>query len=533
MRRYKPTTLIAKKLQRRRLANNVTVVNVSKPQRKVANPLKSDPTRSATIRRLFLAQIKRKFKALKRQINQLVIEEDAFGLREEEFNPFRLDSTLNVFCPTGEGGGVDPTCSPSTVKLTNDEVKLLSEWREHLWNRGAITKLAKDTIDGGRLEKLHPGPIKVYRGRPKGSKSTSEVKGTSWTKSRKVAEKWAEGGKVEELQLSKSIPALDINKALRDVPSKSEHEHEVFVVRVSSVITNILTINAGRWRYESDPRKIELFRLWLMRQVEAQVLGDEKITTDDWWDAYIEQAYEKGESRSYDDVKKPGKLGGDKQKLDFYNGTKKEFLQSSFNRPVHRDKVKILAGRVFTDLKNVTEDMSAKITRSLTDGLIQGLNPRDIAKRMDEAVGIGITRANIIARTEITRAHAEGQLDAMVRLGVTEVGFAVEWSTAGDERVCPLCEPLEGIVLKIEEARGLIPRHPQCRCALLPSGVVDDEELVREKKEIEEAIKDSIMAESPKRNKRTYAEQKERTSWGGASTKISKSRPKFLIEDDE
>lgn len=34
----------------------------------------------------------------------------------EEFLSPTVDEVVNAFCPTGEGGGVDPTCSPGTVK---------------------------------------------------------------------------------------------------------------------------------------------------------------------------------------------------------------------------------------------------------------------------------------------------------------------------------------------------------------------------------------------------------------------------------
>lgn len=112
------------------------------------------------------------------------------------------------------------------------------------------------------------------------------------------------------------------------------------------------------------------------------------------------------------------------------NGTKDGFLQSSFGSPVAIEKVKILVGRDFTELKGVTEAMSQEITRQLVDGLARGENPHTIARKMHEAVdGLGQRRATSIARTEIMRAHAEGQLDAMENLGVEKVGVAVEWST--------------------------------------------------------------------------------------------------------
>jgi len=115
-------------------------------------------------------------------------------------------------------------------RLTRMEIQKISEWREHLWNRRAVIKIAKQTTKNGSLEYLHPGEITVYRGRPPGSKSRKSVGGLSYTKSRKVAEHWAEGGKVEELIVTKNTPALDIGMALKGIPSKSAHEMEVFVV---------------------------------------------------------------------------------------------------------------------------------------------------------------------------------------------------------------------------------------------------------------------------------------------------------------
>jgi SPP1 gp7 family putative phage head morphogenesis protein len=80
------------------------------------------------------------------------------------------------------------------------------------------------------------------------------------------------------------------------------------------------------------------------------------------------------------------------------------------------------------------------------------------------------SRALLVANNELIRAHADGQLDALEELGEEEVTAAVEWVTAGDDRVCKLCKPLDGVVLTVAEARGLIPRHVNCRCAWLPAG---------------------------------------------------------------
>src|SRR5690606_27832106 len=45
------------------------------------NPLRADPTLTATLRRLFVSRFRGRFQALRRKVLALVVEEDAFGLR--------------------------------------------------------------------------------------------------------------------------------------------------------------------------------------------------------------------------------------------------------------------------------------------------------------------------------------------------------------------------------------------------------------------------------------------------------------------
>jgi SPP1 gp7 family putative phage head morphogenesis protein len=116
--------------------------------------------------------------------------------------------------------------------------------------------------------------------------------------------------------------------------------------------------------------------------------------------------------------------------------------------------------------------MGTQLSRILTDGLISGVSATTLANEMVRSIGnITRTRAYALARTEIIYAHAEGQLDSFQALGIKEVSAKAEWSTAGDALVCPQCSPMEGVVLTIKEARGLIPLHPNCRCMWIPADV--------------------------------------------------------------
>jgi hypothetical protein len=96
-----------------------------------------------------------------------------------------------------------------------------------------------------------------------------------------------------------------------------------------------------------------------------------------------------------------------------------------------------------------------------------GINPRDIGIQLNKLVDGYKNRGTAIARTEVVRAFNEGALDGYENMGVPAIGVMVEWTTSGlghtalgNPSPCKKCAPLSGLVLKIEEARGLLPRHP-------------------------------------------------------------------------
>lgn len=92
----------------------------------------------------------------------------------------------------------------------------------------------------------------------------------------------------------------------------------------------------------------------------------------------------------------------------------------------------------------------------------------------------GRQRAELIASTEVTRAYARANRESYLAAGFTRW----EWRTAADERVCPVCGPLNGQTVRIDEAFdpflpdeavALVrrsfsspPAHPRCRCWVVP-----------------------------------------------------------------
>ena len=103
---------------------------------------------------------------------------------------------------------------------------------------------------------------------------------------------------------------------------------------------------------------------------------------------------------------------------------------------------------------------------ALQANIASGAGQRQLVK--DIASLFGKDRAKLIASTETTRLYAEGNMIAYRADPTVE---AVEWQTAMDERVCEICEPLDGEVYEKDSAFDHPPAHPRCRCGLAP--VVD------------------------------------------------------------
>jgi SPP1 gp7 family putative phage head morphogenesis protein len=219
--------------------------------------------------------------------------------------------------------------------------------------------------------------------------------------------------------------------------------------------------NPRDYRFLTKEEKEDRFIAWLERKIDDEVLvvdNRDAVRRGNHQTAqYVRKAYSKGVQHAGAKLRQQGV---DVDQLA---------LEDIFNTPVHSSKLETLYLRAYDNLEGITEATGEEISEELADALSQGWNPRKAASQINDRVdAVGITRARVLARTEIIHAHAEGTLDRLESEGFEEVTADVEWSTAGDSRVCPICASLEGNTYTIEEARGRLPQHPQCRCAWLP-----------------------------------------------------------------
>lgn len=246
----------------------------------------------------------------------------------------------------------------------------------------------------------------------------------------------------------------------------------VFAVAQSSALK--------QFAFARTPEKIAQFMKWLEEQEKKNILqiisrpGMTAGTEAAWSSIYIDSAYQQGIRRARQEMKRAG-----------YSVPATESVVGGvgalMNRPFHADRVGLIYTRTFEDLKTVASVMNSRIRHALTEGLTkelaqgmaEGRNPiqiaRNILSNVDYAVNhVGKVRAEMIARTEVIRAHTEATI-AEYRDAAGEIGVEVqaEVSTAADP--CPDCEALAlGGPYSLNEAETLIPYHPNCRCALIP-----------------------------------------------------------------
>lgn len=294
-----------------------------------------------------------------------------------------------------------------------------------------------------------------------------------------------------------------VSNPLRVDPTKSATLRRRFIAHVRKKLKNVLLkmidlivtqdvfgldrqshfVRNEDWSFKTDEGKAKEFEDWLKNEVETEFAGD-------WWKAYITDGYIKGFGRVFDDLKKYG-IEPDPSLSNVYIGSKEDFLKTSFAQAVTKAKLDLIMERTLGDLKGMTGDMEHKLKRAIIDGLIAGKNPRDIARDITKQVEVSRRRAETIARTEIIRAHAEGQIDSFEKLGGKRLKVLAEWLTAGDDRVCQQCADQEGKTFELEDARNRIPLHPNCRCCWIPANVGEDGKVAAVDKQRSRLIPDS------------------------------------------
>lgn len=146
-------------------------------------------------------------------------------------------------------------------------------------------------------------------------------------------------------------------------------------------------------------------------------------------------------------------------------------LIARFNR-VEAEAIAAIVERTTEQITAATRPLSAGATdamkRALVRGVALGENPRVAARRMLQRVegefNGGLSRALVIARTEMLDAHRSAT--AAAQLANADVLTGWMWLAKLDKRTCPACWARHGSIHDLGETGP--DDHPQGRCARMP-----------------------------------------------------------------
>jgi len=139
--------------------------------------------------------------------------------------------------------------------------------------------------------------------------------------------------------------------------------------------------------------------------------------------------------------------------------------------------------------QSYTDTTIAALNDTIKEGISEGENVVQIEKRINEVYEYtDKVRAELMAKTVTFDISNQATNDAFVQSGVVKTK---KWYTAQDERVCPMCYPLQGKEIAVEstfykegeEITGSssatafldlpwAPLHPRCRCTIV-AGEID------------------------------------------------------------
>ena len=100
---------------------------------------------------------------------------------------------------------------------------------------------------------------------------------------------------------------------------------------------------------------------------------------------------------------------------------------------------------------------------ALVQGIALGQNPRKIAPILRDALGVNLSKALTISRTEVMRAHRE--TSQAIYQANDDVVKGWRWSAALDSTTCEACFAKHGTEYPLGERMAT---HPNCRCSEVP-----------------------------------------------------------------
>lgn len=175
-------------------------------------------------------------------------------------------------------------------------------------------------------------------------------------------------------------------------------------------------------------------------------IGLELISGHDELDAFMSEILK---GRTEDELKRQAGILGETVKN---NAAKAHaIVNASFHNATFSDRIWFYQ-----------ELMRVDLSKLLESGLIQGKNPRVLARDLKKTFQTSTFNAERLMRTELARVQTEAQKQSFERNGFDEYIFIVNGGC------CDICQRLSGKHLKVSKmmpGENAPPMHPHCRCS--------------------------------------------------------------------
>lgn len=151
----------------------------------------------------------------------------------------------------------------------------------------------------------------------------------------------------------------------------------------------------------------------------------------------------------------------------------------------YTDLIQSLLGKQWrAQFETELDDLTVEIRRAIGQGVVNGEGIDEVMCRVSQSMGIStdrrrgalgsserqgyranFNRVQTITRTVINQLSNAGAIDAY--RANSDILSGYEWLTTEDERVCPICEDLDGKEFSFH-SKQQPPAHFSCRCTVIP-----------------------------------------------------------------
>lgn len=176
----------------------------------------------------------------------------------------------------------------------------------------------------------------------------------------------------------------------------------------------LMRTNAVRYEYQIDSNLMDSIMQAIDRILTGDILGGSDFWTNRFFlNQHLSEATAEGVTDSFNSAVNITKGTESEASMALLN------VQQQLQSPAYSDRLNLVNGRVFESMKGLVGDMKSQLRLTLTEGMARGVGIRDLKGMINKRLGIGMGRAEKIARTEINVAYRTAYLDEAKELNET------------------------------------------------------------------------------------------------------------------